>query len=533
MKHTIRGKYTLVITGLIGVLIVVLCLMNSLYMERYYISEKIDTMKETYSQVNLILTEGSVDDENTRYSIGKICENGNTSALLYVDGAWLTVGYENRLEQQMYSLLLGQLGDDVQLLESADEYMIYQGYDSKLNTSYLLYIGFLDEGGPCFLRSSLTSLKESAIIATRFTWIIGTVLIVISIFLGSIISRQISGPITRLSHIADRMAHMDFSVRYEGKETDEIGLLGNSMNYMAQELENRINELRRANEQLQRDIREKVKVDEMRKEFISNVSHELKTPIALIQGYAEGLLDGISEDPESMSYYCEVIVDEAGKMNQLVRKLLTLNQIESGINRVELVDFDLTSLVKGVLHSFAIMVQQKNIEVEFDSSKKVTIRADEFMMEEVVRNYISNAINHIDGERRIAVEILQTPEKTRFSVFNTGQPIPEGELNNVWQKFYKVDKARTREYGGSGIGLSIVKAVMDSHKGTCGVYNTEDGVCFWFELKRLELPAVVTAVPQAVKPQERKFQERKFQERKSVQKRGGKESRKDTNFLFF
>ena len=241
----------------------------------------------------------------------------------------------------------------------------------------------------------------------------------------------------------------------------------------------------------------------------------------------------LSEDPESMSYYCEVIVDEAGKMNQLVRKLLTLNQIESGINRVELVDFDLTSLVKGVLHSFAIMVQQKNIEVEFDSSKKVTIRADEFMMEEVVRNYISNAINHIDGERRIAVEILQTPEKTRFSVFNTGQPIPEGELNNVWQKFYKVDKARTREYGGSGIGLSIVKAVMDSHKGTCGVYNTEDGVCFWFELKRLELPAVVTAVPQAVKPQERKFQERKFQERKSVQKRGGKESRKDTNFLFF
>ena len=224
-----------------------------------------------------------------------------------------------------------------------------------------------------------------------------------------------------------------------------------------------------------------------------------------------------------MSYYCEVIVDEAGKMNQLVRKLLTLNQIESGINRVELVDFDLTSLVNGVLHSFAIMLQQKDITVEFDDSQKVMIRADEFMMEEVVRNYISNAINHIDGEKRIVIDTLQTPEKTRFSVFNTGQPIPEGELNNVWQKFYKVDKARTREYGGSGIGLSIVKAVMDSHHGTCGVYNTEDGVCFWFELKRLELPAVVqTSVQSTPSP-----------ENKGKQTQGPRENRRNTNFLFF
>ncbi len=497
MKHTIREKYTLAFAGLMGVLILVLCLMNSLCMERYYVSEKTGTMEETYDQVNLLLQDGSLGEETTYYSVTRLLENANISGLITTSGGVAYFfGFEVRLEQQMADLLLGQANDRVEVLESKDQYVIYRGYDSKLETSYLLCIGFLEDGGACLLRISLASLKETALISTRFTWIVGMVLMVISLFVVSILSRRISGPITRLSHIADRMAHLDFSARYEGTEDDEIGLLGTSMNHMAEELEKKVNDLRRANEQLQKDIREKVKVDEMRKEFISNVSHELKTPIALIQGYAEGLLDGISDDPESMSYYCEVIVDEAGKMNQLVRKLLTLNQIESGINQVELVDFDFTSLVKGVLHSFNIMMQQKNITMEFDSSKKVIIRADEFMMEEVVRNYISNAVNHIDGERKIIIQTLETQEKIRFSVFNTGQPIPEKDLGNVWNKFYKVDKARTREYGGSGIGLSIVKAVMDSHHGKCGVYNTDDGVCFWIELKRTELPAVVTQPPQ-------------------------------------
>jgi signal transduction histidine kinase len=305
------------------------------------------------------------------------------------------------------------------------------------------------------------------------------------------VTGHISRPIVRLANIADRMSHLDFSARYEERREDEINLLGTSMNQMSRELEQTIQNLRQANIQLKRDIEEKVKVDEMRKEFISNVSHELKTPIALIQGYAEGLLEGISEDPESMQYYCEVIADEADKMNQLVRKLLTLNQIESGINTMERMDFDLIDMIGGVLHSFNILIRQNDITVDFESDRQVMIRADEFMMEEVVRNYVSNAIHHIDGEKCMDILVEENDRAVKVSVFNTGNPIPEDELDNVWQKFYKVDKAHTREYGGNGIGLSIVKAVMDSHGGTCGVYNTDEGVCFWFELNKMELPAVI------------------------------------------
>ena len=182
--------------------------------------------------------------------------------------------------------------------------------------------------------------------------------IVIGMIMVYFITGNISRPIVRLANIADRMSHLDFSARYEERREDEIDLLGTSMNQMSRELEQTIQNLRQANIQLRRDIEEKVKVDEMRKEFISNVSHELKTPIALIQGYAEGLLEGISEDPESMQYYCEVIADEADKMNQLVRKLLTLNQIESGINTMERMDFDLIDMIGGVLHSFNILIRK-------------------------------------------------------------------------------------------------------------------------------------------------------------------------------
>ena len=221
----------------------------------------------------------------------------------------------------------------------------------------------------------------------------------------------------------------------------------------------------------------------MRKEFLSNVSHELKTPIALIQGYAEGLKECINDDPESREFYCEVIMDESSKMNQMVKKLLTLNQLEFGNDVVTMERFDLVSLVKGVIQSASILAQQKEAKLLFNEEEPVYVWADEFKVEEVVTNYISNALNHLEGDKVIDVKLIHEPGNViRTTVFNTGKPIPEEDLDKIWIKFYKVDKARTREYGGSGIGLSIVKAIMDSFHQKCGVKNYDNGVEFWFEL---------------------------------------------------
>ena len=290
-------------------------------------------------------------------------------------------------------------------------------------------------------------------------------------------------PILELADISEKMSHLNFDVKYKRKDKNEIGVLGNSMNRLSEKLEITISELKSANNELQKDIEQKIQIDEMRKDFLSNVTHELKTPIALIQGYAEGLLDNISEDAESRQFYCDVIMDEASKMNHIVKKLLTLNQMEFGNDMVSMERFDIVALIKNYIQSAEILTKQKGIQVRFEDLPPVYVWADEFKIEEVITNYVSNALNHLSGEKKITITVEKLGETVKVSVKNTGEPIPEEDLPNIWTKFYKVDKARTREYGGSGIGLSIVKAIMESMNQAYGVINYDNGVAFWFELE--------------------------------------------------
>ena len=284
------------------------------------------------------------------------------------------------------------------------------------------------------------------------------------------------------------MSELDFEARYTGNFEDEIGTLGRSMNILSEKLKETIEELKTANQKLQKDIEEKIKIDETRKEFIANVSHELKTPIALIQGYAEGLTEGMAEDEESRNYYCEVIEDEAEKMNKMVKQLLALTALEFGNDTAVMEPFDMTALIQGILSSVRILLEQKEVQVEFDQAQPVWVYADEFKIEEVITNYLNNAMNHAEGEKKIRICLEYQEEDVKVTVYNTGKHIPEEDLEYLWGKFYKVDKARTRAYGGSGIGLSIVKAIMESHHKGYGVANAEGGVEFWFTVARGAAP---------------------------------------------
>lgn len=169
------------------------------------------------------------------------------------------------------------------------------------------------------------------------------------------------------------MANLNFDAKYTSTSEDEIGVLGNNLNRMSGELEKTISELRTANNELQKDIEKKEQIDEMRKEFLSNVSHELKTPIALIQGYAEGLQECINDDQESREFYCDVIIDEAAKMNNMVKKLLSLNQLEFGNDTVNMERFDLTELVKGVVQSAQLLASQKEAEIRFLQEEPISV----------------------------------------------------------------------------------------------------------------------------------------------------------------
>ena len=368
------------------------------------------------------------------------------------------------------------------LMKRTDDYILYRTSDWQGETEYLKMYGYFSDSSFFMMQSPLESIRESAALANRFLIYLGVTGIIFGGALVWFFSRKITKPIMELADLSKEMANLNFDARYTRGGSDEIGVLGENFNKMSMQLEKTVSELKRANNELKKDIEQKEKMEDMRNEFLGNVSHELKTPIALIQGYAEGLKEGVNDDAESREFYCDVIMDEAGKMNQMVKNLLTLNQLEFGSDEVVFERFDIAGLVRGVLASCEILVQQAGAEVSFVSDESVFVWADEFKTEQVVRNYLTNAIHHVGNEKRIEVKILENDGKVRVSVFNSGKPIPEDDLPKLWDKFYKVDKAHTREYGGNGIGLSIVKAIMESFHQKYGVMNFDNGVEFWFEL---------------------------------------------------
>ncbi|MDO5294742.1 MAG: HAMP domain-containing sensor histidine kinase [bacterium] len=523
MRHSIKFKMIGITTVLLLSSILICWVVNKQFLQDYYKEYKVKNSGQVEEQVEALINKYTVYDESTG-SYGTFSDDfdaemrkleADNSVSIYIlkwtynTGPTMSWPNYNMMQSsrifmsamQFYNYLNGTTVEepDAKLekdnakgkdkdhksfeeLKSTDNYTIAKVFDKGSQNYYLDLFGVLDGKYTVYIRTSFAGVKESAAISNQFLGIVGSIVIFIGTIIMYFVSRNFTRPIYQLSNIAYRMSQLDFSAKYEDKSKDEIGLLGNSINEMSLQLESTISNLKRANNELQRDIANKIEIDEMRKEFLSNVTHELKTPIALIQGYAEGLKENISDDQESRDFYCEVIIDEASKMNTMVKKLLTLNQLESSNNLVEFDHFDLNQVIQSVINSYGIKASEKDVKLIFDDTKPLFVWADEYMIEEVITNYISNAFNHVKDPGIIRVSIAQGETSARVSVFNTGEPIPEEDIDNIWTKFYKVDKARTREYGGNGIGLSIVKAIMNSHNKQCGVINHENGVEFWFEV---------------------------------------------------
>ncbi|GAB5610863.1 HAMP domain-containing sensor histidine kinase [Allocoprococcus similis] len=483
MKHSIKRQMLTVFVGLILFMIVVFMIVNGSFLEKYYISNKKSEFIKVYTMVQEGVENGTISSETPEKDLGRLTEKNNIS-IAVIDSEYNVVYTNVREKQMMVVQLFGYLYDKnhQEVLEKTDSYDICKSVDPQNNTEYLTMWGNFDNGDIFIMRSPLESIRSAVTIFNRFIGVVGGCVILVSVLLAWYFSKRITEPIKELATLSQKMADLDFDAKYTSGGSNEIGVLGENFNRMSERLEQTISNLKEANYKLQKDIEQKEKRENMRSEFLGNVSHELKTPIALIQGYAEGLKEGVNDDPESREFYCEVIMDEAGKMNRMVKNLLALNQLEFGEDDVQFERFDITSLISGVLQSLDILIEQKEAQVIFRHKNPIYVWADEFKVEQVVRNYVNNALNHVDGEKVIEIKITQENDVAKITVFNTGTPIPEEDLPHIWEKFYKVDKARTREYGGNGIGLSIVKAIMDSFGKGYGAINHTNGVEFWFEL---------------------------------------------------
>lgn len=484
MKKSIKKQFAGIFIGLMAGTIMLCWLLNTVFLQSYYINDKEKALLRAYKWLN----ESSIlEGEEFEIEFETICSTSNIDALI-VDGegkqSISTVHDSKGLMMQLFDYLINRSNRGVVILQKEDNYTLQKVRDSRIASDFLEIWGYLGDGKIFIMRTPVESIKESVGIANRFLAYVGIIAIIISGCLIWFVSKKVTEPILELANISERMSELDFTAKYQVNGKNEVALLGENINKLSATLEETISELKTANNELKSDIEKKERIDEMRKEFLSNVSHELKTPIALIQGYAEGLKECINDDEESKDFYCEVIMDEAGRMNDMVKKLLSLNQLEFGNEIVTMERFDIVGLISGIIQSLDILVKQKEVKINFNHHEPIYVWADEFKTEEVVRNYLSNALNHVANEKIIDVKICSNGDLARISVFNTGKSIPEEALDKLWVKFYKVDKARTREYGGSGIGLSIVKAIMESFNREYGVVNYDNGVEFWFELEQ-------------------------------------------------
>ena len=489
---SIRIKLFLTLCIVVIVIIAFLILTNNFVLETFYLYSKTKSLVSIYDTINSYYAQEQSDSSKIRLELEKAAINSNLDIL--IQGENNISVYSTNRDFMSNITDLNSINDKIlknrkNIVFKNDKILVRKMEDTTKGITFLMFSAKLDNDYQLYIRMPFASIKESVKISNKFLYLIGGFTILVGGIVVSFISRRFTTPILELNSIANKMSKLDFSHKYRITDAeDEINNLGKSINTMSDKLENTIKQLRETNIELEKDIEEKSKIDDMRKQFISDVSHELKTPIALIQGYSEGLIENVNTDDENRKFYASVILDEVNKMDRLVAQLLELMKLEYGKREFNNKEFDVCELIKEVIRKSKVMLEEKEITVQFDENASVIVLADDFYIEQVITNYFTNAIKHVkeeNGQKVININITPYIENNiaRISVFNTGENIKEEDLTRIWNRFYKADESRNREDGGTGIGLSLVKAVMNNYKKQYGVINKENGVEFYFDLE--------------------------------------------------
>ncbi len=357
--------------------------------------------------------------------------------------------------------------------------------EENSSTQYILYGKDFSNGYHIEITSQKDVIQENASIATQVTTVIAVVAMLLALIYISGYAKRFTKPIIKITETANKMSNLDFSQKCEINRKDEIGVLADSINKLSSSLDTALTELKATNEQLVSDIEKERKLEKMRQDFVSSASHELKTPIAIIRGYAEGLKINVGEEDTAMQEYCDIIMNEADKMNTLVLSLLEASLYSSGMKTLNKEDFELNEFIKEYMKAAKPIFEEKEINAKFiEQEISLMVFADKSQIERVLSNYVSNACSHAKNEKEIIVSISDIGEKYKVSVYNSGSFIDDKDKDNIFNSFYRADKAHSRKEGRFGLGLSIVKSIMDMHKCECGFTNKENGVEFWFQIEK-------------------------------------------------
>lgn len=291
------------------------------------------------------------------------------------------------------------------------------------------------------------------------------IMLIFALLLAFLVSKKIAKPIVRINDSAKELALGNYEIGFDVRGYREITELGGTMNYAARELG---------------------KTEQLRRDLIANISHDLRTPLTMITGYAEVMRDLPGENtPENV----QVIIDETSRLTSLVNDVLDISKLESSSEEMKHEDFNLTESIRNILLRYKKLTEQEGYTIRFFHDADAFINGDELRVSQVVYNLVNNAINYTGRDKMVLVRQTCAHGRVRIEVIDTGEGIPKEKIPMIWDRYYKVDKAHKRAMVGTGLGLSIVKTILEKHGAIYGVQSTPgQGSVFWFEFQRISSP---------------------------------------------
>jgi signal transduction histidine kinase len=444
--------------------------------EKYYDTELI---KSVYRDLNNNNFPRNLDIIEVRGEIVYINNRANSKENEYIS-------YKNSvLIKEIENVFLT---NKLSINDVKDDYILnYEFIDPNTNNKNRIFIKPIigDDGKKLFacVITSLQPINEAIDIIEEFNIYVFIFALIFTIILAFIYSKMITSPLLEINRVAEKMANLDFSVKCKIDSKDELGNLSKNINTMSTNLSNSLENLKRANEKLVDDIENERRQEEKRRRFIADVSHELKTPLGIMRGFAEGIKEGVDES--NRDYYLDVIIDEIEKMDAFVIDMITISKLQDVGYKLSMKEFYIDDLTNGVMEKYIHILHEKNIKISC-LCKHLKVYGDEAKICQVIDNFLSNAVKYSELGERINIRIEEDGELIFFYIENTGAHIPESEIDKIWDRFYRVEHSRSRLYGGTGLGLNIVKNILELHESRYGLRNTKDGVEFYFTLPKTD-----------------------------------------------
>lgn len=473
---SITMKWMLAILLLLTLLIGSMILVNSVFLEKYYIFKNKTTFVNEYE---VLLEQYKESTDNEFLNILKK-QNSNT-------------GYKYLVVNEKYDVILSsapefQIDDRFELTkflkkflskhqnELSEDKIFYQALKSDDNSQYdIVLAAKLKRDYFLLITKPVQQISDNVAIANDFIIMIGIGVLIIGALIAYYMSRRIVRPLLEITKITSKIAHLDFSKRYKGTLKDEVGILGQSINRISEKLHSTISDLNQANTDLQAEL-------QLQKRFLASVSHEFKSPVGLIRGYAESLQLGMAQNKEEAEEFTAIILQETDHLSRLISDIILLMHMDSGTFHIDKKKFNLAVSIQDIINKHVQMPTEKPLQFRTEIPSILPVYGDEGRIIQVLENLISNGIRHVDSRGILHITAKQLNDQVKVEVYNSGNPIPEKHLAHLFNAFYSAHDSRSRNKTGSGLGLSIVNSIMQKHGGECGVLNKEDGVVFWFSL---------------------------------------------------